>query len=65
MKHVARIGERRDAYRVSVGKSERMIPPRRSGLTWEDNIKMNLQDVRWGGWTGLIWLRVGTGGGLL
>jgi hypothetical protein len=28
--------------------------------------KMDLQEVGWGGaWTGLIWLRVGTGGGLL
>jgi hypothetical protein len=29
---------------------------------WEDNIKMDLQEV---GWTELIWLRIGTGGGLL
>jgi hypothetical protein len=27
---------------------------------------MYLQEVEWGGtWTGLIWLRIGTGGGLL
>jgi hypothetical protein len=32
---------------------------------WEDNIKMDLQEVGWGAWTGLIWLRIGTGGGLL
>ena len=30
-----------------------------------DNIKMDLQEVGWGTWTGLIWLRIGTGGGLL
>jgi hypothetical protein len=31
-----------------------------------DNIKMDLQEVGWkGAWTGLIWLRIGTGGGLL
>jgi hypothetical protein len=29
---------------------------------WEDNIKMGLQEVGWLAWTGLIWLRVGTGG---
>jgi hypothetical protein len=29
------------------------------------NIKMDLQEVGWGAWTGLIWLRIGTGGGLL
>jgi hypothetical protein len=26
---------------------------------------MDLQEVGWGTWTGLIWLRIGTGGGLL
>ena len=26
---------------------------------WEDNIKIDLQDVGWGAWTGLIWLRIG------
>jgi hypothetical protein len=30
---------------------------------WEDNIKMDLQEVGWGGtWAGLIWLRIGTCG---
>jgi hypothetical protein len=29
---------------------------------WEDNIKMDLQDVGWRTWTGLVWLRIGTGG---
>jgi hypothetical protein len=32
---------------------------------WEDNIKMDLHEVGWGAWTGLIWLGIGTGGGLL
>ena len=27
---------------------------------WDNNIKMDLQDVDWGSWTGLIWLRTGT-----
>jgi hypothetical protein len=26
---------------------------------------MDLREVGWGAWTGLIWLRIGTGGGLL
>jgi hypothetical protein len=26
---------------------------------------MDLQEVGWGAWTGFIWLRIGTGGGLL
>jgi hypothetical protein len=25
----------------------------------EDNIKMDLQEMRWGTWSGLLWLRVG------
>jgi hypothetical protein len=32
---------------------------------WEDDIKMDLQRVGWGAWTGLIWLRMGTGAWLL
>jgi len=31
----------------------------------EDDIKMDLQDVGCGVWIGSIWLRIGTGGGLL
>jgi hypothetical protein len=26
---------------------------------------MNIQEVCWGGWAGLIWLKIGTGGGHL
>jgi hypothetical protein len=32
---------------------------------WVDNIKMDLGEKGWGVWTGLVWLRVGTSGGLL
>ena len=63
--HVARMGERSGVYRVLVGKpvGQRSLGrPRRS---WEGNIKMDLQEVGWGAWTGLIWLRIGTGGGYL
>jgi hypothetical protein len=64
-RHIARMGERRGVYWVLVGKPEGKKPlcsPRRGGV---DNIKMDLHKVRWGAWTGLIWLRLGTGGGLL
>jgi hypothetical protein len=47
--HVARRAEKRNAYRIFVGKSEGKRPlgiPRRS---WEDNIKMNLREIGWGG----------------
>jgi hypothetical protein len=57
-------GERRGAYRVLVGKPEGRRPLGRPGRRWEDNIKMDLREVGWGAQTGLIWLRIGTGGGL-
>jgi hypothetical protein len=43
--HVARIGEKRVVYRILVGKPEgkRLLGRRR--LIWEDNIKMDLQEV--------------------
>ena len=43
--HVARMGERRGVYRVLVGKPEGKRPLGRPRHRWEDNIKMNLQDV--------------------
>jgi hypothetical protein len=58
--HVARMGERTGAYRVLVGKPEGRKPLGRLRHRWEDNIKMDLWDV--GVWTGLGWLRIGTGG---
>ena len=42
---VARMGERRGVYRILVGKPEGMRPLWRHRLRWEDNIKMDLQEV--------------------
>ena len=59
--HVTRMGERRGAYIVLVGKpvgKRRLGRPRRR---WEDNIKMYLQEMGLGAWTGLKCLRTGTG----
>jgi hypothetical protein len=39
------MGERRGVYRVLVEKPERKRPLGRSRRRWEDNIKMNLQEV--------------------
>jgi len=48
-RHVARMGERRGAYRVLVGKPEGKRELGRPRLRWEDNIKMDLQAVEcWG-----------------
>jgi hypothetical protein len=57
--------EGRGAYRILVGRPEGRRPLGRPRRRWEDNIKMDLQEVGWGACTGLIWLRIGTGGGLL
>ena len=56
-------GERRDVYRVLVGKPEGKRPLVRPRRRWEDNIMMDLQEVEWDTWIGLIWLRRGTDGG--
>jgi hypothetical protein len=63
--HVARMGEGRDAYRTLVGRPEGKRPLGRPRRRWEDNIKMDLQELGWGVEAGLIWLRIGTGGGHL
>jgi hypothetical protein len=53
MGHVARMGEKRNAYRLLVGKRSLGRPRHK----WVDNIRMNLE--RWDGvmWTGLAGLR--------
>jgi hypothetical protein len=47
--HVARMRDRRGIYGVLVGKSEGKRPLVSTKRIWEDNIKMGLQKVRWGG----------------
>jgi hypothetical protein len=53
--HVARMGERRNAYRLLVGKPEGKRPLGRPRRRWLDNIGMDLGDVGWGdvNWIGL------------
>jgi hypothetical protein len=47
--HVARMGEGRGVYRVLVGKSKGNRPRGRRRRRWEDNIKVDLQEVECGG----------------
>jgi len=47
--HVVRVGDGRGVYRVLVGKPEGKRPLGRPRRRWEDNIKMNLQEVGCGG----------------
>jgi hypothetical protein len=53
--HVACIGEKRNAYRILVGKQEGKRPLGRPRCRWEDNINMDLQEIGWGSmdWTDL------------
>ena len=58
--HVARMGERRAVYRVLLGEHEEKRPHGRPKLRRENNIKIDVQELGWGTWAGLIWLRTGT-----
>jgi hypothetical protein len=65
--HVARIGENRNTYKILVGKPESKRPLGRPRRRWMNNIKMDLRKMGWDcmDWIGLVWLRIGTSGGLL
>jgi hypothetical protein len=53
--HVAQMGEGRGVYRVLVGKPEGKRPLGRPRCGWEDNIKMDFQEV---GCRGLEWIEL-------
>ena len=57
-----RMGQGRGVYRVLVGKPEGKRPLGRPRRGWEDNIKMDLQEVG-GGCVDWSWFRIGTDGG--
>jgi hypothetical protein len=40
-------GEKRNAYRISVGKPEGKRPSERPRRRWEENIKLDLRDIGW------------------
>jgi hypothetical protein len=42
-------GEKRNAYRILVGKPEGKRSLKRLIHWWQDNIKMNLREIGWGG----------------
>jgi hypothetical protein len=50
--HVARMEEKRNAYRILVGKPEGKRPLGRPRRRWVDNIKMDLSET---GWDGMDW----------
>jgi hypothetical protein len=74
------MGEKRNAYRLLVGKPEGKRPLGRPRLRWMDNEYIHIKKEvslphsvlgwileRWDGvmWAGLVWLKIGTGGELL
>jgi hypothetical protein len=51
--HVARMGEKSNAYRILVGKPEGKKPLQRPRRMWVDNIKIDLREI---GWDGMDWI---------
>jgi hypothetical protein len=47
------MGEKRNAYRILVGKLEGSRPLGRPRRRWVDNIKMDLREI---GWDGMVWI---------
>jgi hypothetical protein len=47
--NIARMGEKRNAYRILVGKPEGKRPLGRPRHRWDYNIKMGLREIGWDG----------------
>jgi hypothetical protein len=60
--YIARILEKRNAYRLLVGKPEGKRPLERPRRRLVDNIKMDLGEM---GWSNVDWLRIRKSGELL
>jgi hypothetical protein len=60
MKH--ELGEKKNAYRILVGKPERKRALGRPRCRCVDNIKIDLKETGSDVWMGLIWLRIGASG---
>jgi hypothetical protein len=51
--YVSRMGEKRNAYRILVGKPDGRRPLGRPRCRWVYNIKMDLREI---GWDGMNWI---------
>ena len=58
-------GRQQNCIQSFGGKPEGKRPLGRPRRRREYDIKIYLQEVEWVAWAGLIWLRMGTGGGHL
>jgi hypothetical protein len=47
--HIARVGEKRNAYSISLRKPDGKRPLERPRRWWVDTIKMDLREIGWGG----------------
>jgi hypothetical protein len=54
--HVARMGEKRNAYRILVGNPEGKRSLGRPRRRWVDTIKIDLREI---GWEGVDWIDLG------
>jgi hypothetical protein len=52
------MGEKRNAYRILVGKSEGNTPLSRPRRRWVNSIKMDLREI---GWDGVDWIDMAQG----
>jgi hypothetical protein len=59
------MGEGRFVFRALVGKPEVKRPLGRPRSRGKDNLKIDIQEIGFGIWTGLSWLRMETDGGHL
>jgi hypothetical protein len=57
------VGEMRNACKISVRKYERRF--RRPRHKWKNNIRIGIRETGWKVWTGFLWFRIGTSGGIL
>jgi hypothetical protein len=57
--------EKLNACRILVGNQEGKRSLGTPRCKWEDNVKLDLRNIGGVAWTGLIWLRIVIGGGLL
>jgi hypothetical protein len=53
------MGEKRGAYRILVGRPEGRRPLGRLRRRWEDNIKVDIQEM---GWSGVDWIELAEDG---
>jgi hypothetical protein len=52
--HIAQMREKRNAHRILVGKPEGKRPLGRPRCKWEDNIRMDLREIRWSGMNWIV-----------